>query len=132
MNRPGAFIYFITFFLIPAFSCKQVDPVSKGYYYIDNRSEQVLTLEATSIHQTAIEFLPDTIAPRSIVRFYSVIECSGGHVRPSNFFSEFEVFAIVNDMDSLIYQGVNDNDWEFREEGQEDGQNYYLIIQLDK
>jgi len=53
-------------------------------------------------------------------------------VRPSNFFSDFEVFAIVNDMDSLIYQGVNDNDWEFREEGQEDGQNYYLIIQLDK
>ena len=132
MNRPRAVIYFITFFLISFFSCTQVDPVGKGYYHIDNRSERVLTLEATSIHQTEIEFSPDTIAPGSIVKFYSVIECSGGHVRPSNFFSEFKVFAIVNGMDSLIYQGVNDNDWEFREEGQEDGQNYYLIIQLDE
>lgn len=128
MEKPITIACCIVIILFTLSDCTEVDPVTYGYYHIDNRTLNILIIEATSIHQAQIDLITDTVSPFSVVLFYKAIECSGGHVRPSNFFSTFRVSAIINGIDSLIYQGVNDKDWEFREEGQEGGQNYYLIV----
>ena len=103
------------------------EPISTGYYYVVNKGDQFLRLEA-SFMGNAIVLEEDTIPPFDTTFIFTAIEGSGGHVLPSNFFSTFQVHRVIPGNDSLLYTGVNNNDWKnaaFRE----GGRNLVLFIE---
>jgi len=97
--------------LLIASSCrKPAEPITKANYYIQNKTS--LTLRIDALQGTAeVPLLKDTINPGLTEKFYTAVEGSGGHIYPSNFFTDFKVFAITNSADSLVYSGVQNNDW---------------------
>ena len=103
------------------------EPVTTGYYYVVNKGDQFLRLEASYIGNPIL-LTEDTIPPFDTTFIFTAIEGSGGHVLPSNFFSTFQVTLVQPGNDSLLYSGVNNYDWKnaaFRE----GGRNLVLLIE---
>ena len=46
---------------------------------------------------------------------------------PSNFFTDFKVFALTANGDSLVYEGVNNADWEVS--GNTPDQDFILVVE---
>jgi hypothetical protein len=103
------------------------EPVSTGYYYVLNKGDQFLRLEA-SYMGNPILLEEDTIPPLDTTFIFTAIEGSGGHVLPSNFFSTFQVTLVQPGNDSLLYSGVNNYDWK-NEAFREGGRNLVLFIE---
>lgn len=100
----------LTTIIITQFACTK-QPVSVGYYYIGNHTSFDLKIEAY-YNQTQIVLLDSVVEFNRFKLIYTGVEESGGGVNPSTFFTEFTVHAITAAGDSLIYQGVRNEDWE--------------------
>lgn len=101
--------YLIIILLFSLLSCTN-EPMARGVYFIDNKTTSNLKISA-SYNGEQIIFLDSLVETERVNHVYSVTEGSGGHVLPSNFFSSFEVFAITGSGDSLVYEGVRNDDW---------------------
>ena len=89
---------------------KPAEPIVKANYYIQNLTPDRLRIQALQ-GTAAVPLITDTIEPSRLEKFYFAVEGTGGHPYPSNFFTEFKVFALTTNGDSLVYQGVKNNDW---------------------
>jgi hypothetical protein len=99
--------------------------MSKGVYFIENKTTSDLKISA-SYNGEKIIFLDSLVEAGLLNHIYSVTEGSGGHVMPSNFFTEFKVFALTANGDSLVYDGVNNADWEAS--GNTADQDFILVV----
>jgi hypothetical protein len=119
-------LFMLTLFL----SCSRiVEPVSFGEYFVTNSTDKTIILEAISIGGSEATLLANFISAGEKAHIYSVAEGSGGHVRPSNYFSSFTVYADSIAEANIIYSKVEDSDW--IDEGN-DGQGhsmYHLTIE---
>lgn len=60
----------------------------------------------------AVPLLKDTIGANKVEKIFEAVDGTGGHPYPSNFFTEFRVFALTANGDSLVYEGVKNSDWQ--------------------
>ena len=97
-----------------------VEAVNYGDYFLVNHSSYDLTIEADGT------LLTDTALAGQTVHFFDMVQGTGGHVFPSNAFSEFKLLANVNGTETVAYSGVNNDDWEEAGYTEED----HLIIKL--
>ncbi len=102
----------VVFFSLLTFTAcrKPAEPIVEANYYIQNLTPNRLRIQAIQ-GTAAVPLLTDTIDALRLEKFYHAVEGSGGHPYPSNFFSEFKVFALTAGGDSLVYQGVKNSDW---------------------
>lgn len=100
----------LTIIIIIQFACNE-QPATTGIYYIGNQTNFDLKIKAF-YNQTQIVLLDSIVEFHRFKKIYTGVEGSGGHVNPSNFFTEFTVYAITAGGDSPIYQGVRNEDWE--------------------
>jgi hypothetical protein len=108
-------------------NCNKIDPepVSVGHYLIDNRTNLTLQLE---INDTIFD---EDVPPDSIFHFFSIEVGTGGSPAPYQIFSQFNVTTIINNKDSVLYEGAHPEDWEVRNTqliNENPGTEYYLII----
>ena len=91
-----------------------VEDVVYGDYYITNNTKDVLVLSAFDKNTIPmkIELLQNEINPGAKVHIFTAIERTGGHVMPSNFWSEFYVYNQVVADSTIIYSGIDDTDWQ--------------------
>lgn len=102
-------IFFLVFF-ISFISCKKiVEPVARADYYITNNRSNDLSIQANIYDNRSLE--NSQIAAGTSVFIFKATEGSGGHIMPSNFFSSFKVYEKLQGGDSLIYEGVRNEDW---------------------
>lgn len=102
----------VIFILVLLFSAcrKTAEPIVRANYDIQNLTPLELRVEALQ-GTAAVPLLKDTVEPNKLEKIYEAVEGTGGHPYPSNFFTEFKVFAITATGDSLVYQGVKNSDW---------------------
>lgn len=89
-----------------------VEPMTRARYYIDNRTDSALALNVEALYDNA-DLLTDSLPAQTITAIDDVVQGSGGHVLPSNFYRTFAVTFV----DSLgntvaVYSGVHNEDWE--------------------
>jgi hypothetical protein len=82
------------------------EKVSYGRYFVTNQSAARITISGTNDREV-VAFKVSTIDPGKTAAIYDVVEGSGGHVRPSNFFDTF----VVEDAKGQLYSGVENRDW---------------------
>ncbi|QQR86888.1 MAG: hypothetical protein IPJ76_01290 [Flavobacteriales bacterium] len=89
-----------------------VEPMAYGRYYVDNRTDSALVVSAEALYGQA-DLLTDSLQAQSITAIDDVVQGSGGHVLPSNFYRGFAV-TFVDSMGnaSVLYSGVRNEDWE--------------------
>lgn len=89
-----------------------IEPMAYGRYYIDNRTDSALVVSAEALYGQA-DLLTDSLPAQSITAIDEVVQGSGGHVLPSNFYRGFAV-TFVDSMGnaSVLYSGVRNEDWE--------------------
>ena len=109
--------------------CKEkvVVPDFEGRYFIDNKTPISIQVQA----KDGADFLVlqnSQIAKASIEQIYATDGGSSAGALPTNVFTEFKVFVRTGIKDSVIYQGLNNSDWEVRNSG-DDFSEYYLTIQ---
>lgn len=102
------------------------EPMAKGVYFIENKTTTDLKLTA-SFNNEPINFLDSLVEAGLVNHVYSVTEGTGGHVMPSNFFTDFKVFALTANGDSLVYEGVNNADWKVS--GNTPDQDFILVVE---
>lgn len=109
-------------------SCrKPAEPIVEANYYINNLTPNPLRIQA--IQGTAsVPLIMDTIKAFRVEKFYHATEGTGGHPYPSNFFSEFKVFSITANGDSLVYEGVTNSDWK---QENNDNEVIELVLKID-
>lgn len=106
---------------------KPAEPLSRANYYIQNKTTRVLRVDA--LQGTAeVPLLKDSINPGLTELFFTAVEGSGGHIYPSNFFTDFKVSAITANGDSLVYSGVKNNDWKTENN---DNANLELVLTIE-
>lgn len=104
------------------------EPVETGHYFIDNRTDFTLRLEIDNVQ------FEDEIPPDTIFHFYTIEVGTGGSAAPYQTFNQFNVTAIVNPTDSVLYEGEypeDGEDWEVRSSRrieEKPGTEYYLSI----
>lgn len=84
-----------------------VETVNYGNYFLVNHSSYDLTVDAGDR-----DLLTDTVPAGQTVHFFDMVEGTGGHVFPSNAFNEFRLLATLNGAETVVYSGVNNDDWE--------------------
>ena len=85
------------------------EPVITGHYLIDNKTNFTLQLEADNTH------FEEDVPPDTIFHFFTVV--SLGSPAPHHSFNQFNVTAMINNADSILYEGVypqDREDWEVR------------------
>lgn len=89
-----------------------VEPMAYGRYYVDNRTDSALVVSAEALYGEA-DLLTDSIPPQSITAIAEVVQGSGGHVLPSNFYRAFAV-TVEDSLGSasVLYSGVRNEDWD--------------------
>ena len=97
-----------------------VEAVNYGDYFLVNHSSYDLKIEADGT------LLTDTALAGQTVHFFNMVEGTGGHVFPSNAFSEFRLLATIDGAETVVYSGVNNGDWEDAGYTKED----HLIVKL--
>ncbi len=91
-------------------SCIQpVEYSSSADYFVVNSGAQVVLVNTEMLHSDIA--LTDTVAPFDTAYIYTAREGSGGHIYPTNFFGSFRVYVVGQTADSMIYEGVHNNDW---------------------
>ncbi|MBK8226962.1 MAG: hypothetical protein IPK70_07280 [Flavobacteriales bacterium] len=99
--------------ILLAASChKPKEPISRGAYHVENRTSDVLRIDATG-HHGDVDLLTDSIQSEANALIMIVTEGSGGHIMPSNFLRELMISSIDSTGASiLVYSGVRDADWQ--------------------
>jgi len=95
-------------------SCKDkyTEEVSYGDYYITNNTLDTLIVTASSNSVGSdVVFLTNKIALGNKTHIYTFKEGSGGHVLPSNAWSDFHVYKGIISDSTIVYSGINNNDW---------------------
>lgn len=88
------------------------DPLTYGDYYVTNTRDVQIVLSAKTVYiKNEVDLINNIIEPGEKTLIYIFAEGSGGHVRPSNAFSEFTVYSSLISEDNIIYTGVNNQDW---------------------
>lgn len=89
-----------------------VEPMAHARYFIDNRTDSALVVSAEAIYGE-VDLLTDSLPAQTITAIDEVVQGSGGHVLPSNFYRAFEV-SFVDSLGSatVLYSGVSNADWE--------------------
>ncbi len=101
--------YIILIIALIIISCtKVIEPVTFGEYFLLNLGTNTIYVETSSV-----TLLESEILPSEKVHIFTAIEGTGGHVRPSNFLSDFSVYHLNNSIKEVIYTGVKDDDWIF-------------------
>lgn len=103
-----------------------VEPMTRARYYIDNRTDSALALSLEALYGEA-DLLTDSLPAQTITAIDDVVQGSGGHVLPSNFYRSFAVTFV----DSLgntvaVYSGVHNEDWE--QISQYDERTHFVLI----
>jgi len=103
-------------------------PSSKGFFYIDNQTGYVLDLKATTVGDVQFPWplLENTVPADTVVNFFIYDPGSTTDLSPTNIFGEFTVTTSIEGEDSLVYQGVQNGDWEIREITE--GPHYFLLL----
>jgi hypothetical protein len=126
LNRGLFFMTLIAF--LSACDSTGPEPVEIGHYFIDNRTKLTLQLEIDNA------LWEDEVPPDSIFHFYTIEVGSGGSAAPYQIFSQFNVTAKIDNMDSSLYNGIYVDDWEdwkirnTRIIEEKPGKEYYLTI----
>jgi hypothetical protein len=94
-------------------SCRQlvIESVNTGEYYVTNNTTENILIQADSMN-TPAKLQDSIVAPGNSVLIVKVAEMTGGHILPSNFFTDFRVFVRRSSGDSIIYRGVHNSDWQ--------------------
>ena len=120
-----------SYFFILVVNCTGIpEYVSHGDYYITNNTSNKLIFEAFGNWSTGeVDLLTNTNNPGDKTHIYTFTEGSGGHVRPSNSWDEFYVYAGVKSDSTKIYSGIKNNDWEHEGFSSDDHFIYNLTIE---
>lgn len=86
------------------------EPISEEDYYVRNERSETVQVEATHLFtDEPVMLVNDVVPPGETAHVHHVVEGSGGHTFPSNFFSSFTVRA----GDEVLYDEVDDADWSY-------------------
>jgi hypothetical protein len=96
------------FIALLAMACAKPEPIERADYFIDNRTAVPLSVSATTHWPSEPQLLADQVPAGTRVLIYQVVQGSGGHTLPSNSFKRFSVYA----GDSVVYEGVQNPDWQ--------------------
>jgi len=93
---------------------KIVEPITHGDYYIRNNTVSKLIITAfENIGTGEIELLANEISQGGKTHIFTFTEGSGGHVMPSNAWDDFYVYSGIKSDSTIIYSGIENNDWKF-------------------
>jgi len=121
---------FFLMLLAVLYTCDRTgpEPVSIGHYLIDNKTSFTLKLEADNTQ------FDEDVPPDTIFHFFTIEVGTGGSAAPHHIFNHFFITAIINNVDSILYEGVypqDSEDWEVRNTQvikENPGTEYYLTI----
>ena len=103
------------------------EAVGYGDYYITNNTSEKLIITALYLFSyDPVTFLTERINPGQKEHVYTFVEGSGGHVKPSNVFSEFIIYTDSIAPENTVYSKVNNEDW-IREGWTNDGHIIYNL-----
>jgi len=106
------------------------EPVGHGDYYVTNNTSQLLLISALeSWTDNEVELITNQIETGEKMHVYTFTEGSGGHVMPSNAFSEFTIYTDDKTVQNIIYSRVVNKDWIFEGTTQEGHLIYNLTIE---
>ena len=124
LSATAVLLFTILFFA----SCrKTAEPISRANYNIQNLTTLELRVEAMQ-GTAAVPLLKDTIGANKVEKIFEAVDGTGGHPYPSNFFTEFRVFALTANGDSLVYEGVKNSD---RQQENNDKDVIDLVLKID-
>lgn len=121
----------IVLLVIFTFSCKGIpEPITYGDYFVTNNTMDHLIIQAQETWtNNFVPLLNNKIDPGNKTHIYTFVEGSGGHVKPSNAFSGFSVYANSVATENLIYTGVLNEDWIYEGISNEGHSIYNLTIE---
>lgn len=103
-----------------------VEPMTRARYYVDNRTDSALAINVEVLYGEA-DLLTDSLPAQTITAIDDVVQGSGGHVLPSNFYRSFAVtFVDSVGNASVLYTGVRNEEWE--RIGQYDERTHFVLI----
>lgn len=99
------------------------EPVTVANYYVRNDWDEEVQLAATDLAGQPVQLVTDRVAARSEALIFHVLEGSGGHAMPSNFFQSFT----ASRGGTAFHEGVRDYEWP-RAEGAAEVERYRLVL----
>lgn len=106
------------------------EPITHGDYYITNNTVSKLIIAAFGNFGTGeMALIANEINPGDKTHIFTFTEGSGGHVMPSNAWGDFYVYAGIKSDSTVIYSGIENNDWEYEVTNSEDHLIYHLRIE---
>jgi len=81
------------------------------YYITNNTSEQLFITALYLFSHDPVTFLTEQINPGQKEHVYTFVIGSGGHVKPSNVFYEFIIYADGIAPENIVYSKVDNKDW---------------------
>ena len=104
-----------------------VEPFGYGNYEIDNETDYELHISARDLTSEDVQLINDIVPKQSRVLIYTFVEGSGGHLFPTNAFSEFKIEIEKNSEMFVVYSGVENADWE---EGRWEDNSQTLLLKI--
>ena len=106
-----------------------IEPIAHGDYYVTNATKSNLIIAASgNFGSGEAKLLTDEIGSGDKIHIYTFTEGSGGHVMPSNAWSDFIVYAGHKSDSTIIYSGIDNSDWEYQGSNQAGHLIYNLTI----
>lgn len=125
--KPALFVTALSGLFILGCSDKKFEPHDSVKWHVDNQLPY--ELEVIADHDTKRITLADTsVAANSREHIFAAFEGDGGYVQPSYYMTSFQVYARTPGGDSLVYYGVNNNDWIMEGDGNDGVTDYVLTI----
>lgn len=107
----------VLLFVVLLAGCRKPDDIHEGDYHVANQLATGLKVYAEYRNQPET-VLRDTVPPGDTVQIHHVKEGSGGHIYPSNFFSEFRITTVDSiGTEVLVYQGLDHRPWRIWDNG---------------
>jgi hypothetical protein len=103
--------------------------MTSGDYYVTNNTTSTIILAAEGNWGSgAVELIEDEIVPGAKTYIYTFTEGSGGHVLPSNAWGDFYVYDNIVSDSTIIYSGIQNEDWIYEGSNSEGHLIYNLTI----
>ncbi len=108
---------------------KVVEPITHGDYYITNNTTDKLHVRAFYDFNEEEDLLVNEINPGSKVHIFTFTEGTGGHVMPSNAWTDFYIYSGYISDSTIIYSCIENSDWEY--EGTNNGGHLIYNLKIE-